>query len=324
MRALIITESYLPSLGGVEKHIASVLPYLKKAGFEIDILNKRELLKNQKQIKYLTLLKIWHLFFQKRSLIKKAEVIFIHDVFIYYLPFRFIFPRKKVITTFHGFEKIYPIPLKNIFYKKLAQKLSSQTISIGQYINKHYHLTEKNNRLSYGGVDLPNKEIKIANKEKNSFLFVGRLEKDTGLSIFLEFLDILINKKINFSVKFCGTGPLEKECQKYGQTLGMVKEVANHLKKSSTCFAGGYLSILEAMAYKNFVLTAYDNPLKKDYLLNSPFADSIVCANKAQDLYQNYLNLKKQKSLLGKNYELVKKHSFAKLAKLYIELAKQK
>lgn len=323
MRALIITESYLPHLGGVEKHIAAVLPYLKKAGFEIDIINKKELLKNQAQVKYLTLLKIWYLIFQKRSLIKKAEVVFIHDVFIYYLPFRFLFPRKKVITTFHGFEKIYPIPPKNIFYKKIAQKLSSQTISIGQYINKHYSLTEKNNQLSYGGVDLPQPEIKVENKEKNSFLFVGRLEKDTGLSIFLEFLNILINKKINFSVKFCGAGPLEKECQKYGQTLGMV-EVADHLKKNTTCFAGGYLSILEAMAYKNFVLTAYNSPLKKDYLLDSPFANSIACANNAQDLYQNYLKLKQQKNLLEKNYELAKKHSFAKLANLYIELAKQK
>ena len=323
MRALIITESYLPNLGGVEKHIASILPYLEKAGWQINILNKKELIKGQAQIKYLTLLKIWYLIFQKRSLIKKADVIFIHDVFIYYLPFRFLFPKKKTITTFHGFEKIYPIPRKNIFYKKIAQKLSSQTISIGRYINKYYSLAEKNNYLSYGGVDLPQAEMEIEDKEKNSFLFVGRLEKDTGISIFLEFLDILIDKKVNFSVKFCGRGPLEKACQKYGQILGEV-EVTKYLRKSEVCFAGGYLSILEAMAYKNFPLAAYNSRLKKDYLLDSPFANSIASADNTRDLYQNYLKLKKQKNILGKNYELAKNHSFAKLADLYLKLAKQK
>lgn len=323
MKTLIITESYLPHLGGVEKHIAAILPYLKKAGLEVKIINKKELLKNQKEIKYFTLLKIWYLIFKKRSLIKEAEIVFIHDVFIYYLPFKLLFPKKKVICTFHGFEKSYPIPPKNIFYKKLAQKLSAQTISIGQYINKYYFLKEKNNHISYGGVELPKKEIKLKDKDRNSFLFVGRLEKDTGLSIFIDFLDILIAKKINFSVKFCGAGPLEKQCQKYGQTLGAV-EVHQYLKKSESCFAGGYLSILEAMAYKNFPLAAYNNPLKKDYLLGSPFASSIACADNGQDLYQKFLSLKKQKDILEKNNELAKNHSFAKLAKLYIELSKYK
>lgn len=318
MKALIITESYLPNLGGVEKHIAGVKPYLEKAGFECEIISKKEIFKNKTPKKFIGLLQIWWTMAKQIKLIKQADVVFIHDVFIYYLPFRIIFPKKKVITTFHGWEKIYPIPTKNIFYKQLAQKFSNKTISIGNYINKYYHLTNKNNYLSYGAVDL-SAQLDLTQKEKNSFLYVGRLEKDTGLSIFLEFLNILSNKKIIFSVKFCGNGPMQKDCTKYGEVLGFVN-VNKYLAKSEICFAGGYLSILEAMAAKNIVLSAFNSELKKDYLLSSPFAKNIVCADNAQALFEQYINLKDKSELITKNYQLTKEYSFEKLANLYIKL----
>ncbi len=321
MKALVITQSYLPHLGGVEKHIAGTLPYLIKSGLEIDIISVRDLLRGKKSIKFLGLIQIWWEIAKKIQLVRQAQIVFIHDVFIYYLPFIIFFPKKKVITTFHGWEKIFPIPAKNIFYKKIAQKFSSKTISIGQYINKYYGLKSKNNYLSYGAVDLPQEKIDLTKKEKNSFLFIGRLEEDTGLSIFLDFLDILSAKKINFSVKFCGDGPMRNQCQKYGLVLGF-GEVANYLKTSTACFAGGYLSILEAMAYKNIPLAAYQNELKKDYYLESPFSQAIACANSGQNLYENYLTLQKQVDLLEKNYRLSQEYSFEKLANLYLELSR--
>lgn len=322
MKAVIITESYLPHIGGVEKHIASVLPYLEAASFEINIISKREILHGQKTRKFLGLCQIWLAIAKKINLIRQADVIFIHDVFIYYLPFRLIFPKKKVITTFHGWEKIYPIPFKNILYKKLAQKLSNQTISIGSYINKYYSLKEKSNHLSYGAVTLPKDEINLNEKKANSFLFIGRLEKDNGLSIFLDFLNILKEKNIIFDVKFCGDGPMREQCQSYGQVLGFTS-IEEHLRKSQYCFAGGYLSILEAMAYKNIVLSAYQNNLKKDYLLDSPFAKNILCAENADNLFKLYSESKKQTSnLIEKNYFIAKDYSFEKLANLYIELSK--
>jgi len=321
MKALIITESYLPNLGGVEKHIASTIPYLEAAGFEIKILSKKEIFENKKLIKFFGLFQIWWAIAKKIELIKEAEVIFIHDVFIYYLPFRIIFPNKKVVTTFHGWEKIYPIPTKNILYKKLAQSFSNKTISIGKYINKYYQLRNQNNYLTYGAVDLPKKEIDLNKKEHNSFLFTGRLEKDTGLPIFLDFLKILLENNIIFSVKFCGDGPMRLECQKYGEVLGFV-DVKKYLENSQVCFAGGYLSILEAMAYKNIVLSAYQNELKKDYFLESPFTESIAYADSGKKLFENYLLIKKQINLIDKNYQLTKEYSFKKLANLYIEASK--
>ena len=323
MKALIITESYLPRIGGVEKHIAGIKPYLEQADFELKIFDKSAILKDHSLKKFFGLLEIWWALFKKIKWISEADVIFIHDVFIYYLPFKFLFPRKKIITTFHGWEKIYPIPLKNIIYKQVAQKLSHRTISIGNYINKYYHLQKKNNDLSYGAVDLPTIKVDLKTKEKNSFIFVGRLEKDTGLAIFLEFLDILFEKKIIFSVKFCGDGPMRKNCLQYGEVLGFV-DIGKFLAKTEFCFAGGYLSILEAMAYQNIVLSAFDNELKKNYLLDSPFAQNIIYADQAQLLFERYSNLQNRNQIIQSNYNLAKQHSFVKLANLYLKASLEK
>ena len=323
MKALIITESYLPRIGGVEKHIAGIKPYLEQAGFELKIFDKAAIFQDRPLKKIFGLLEIWWALFKKIKWIKEADIIFIHDVFIYYLPFKFLFPSKKIISTFHGWEKIYPIPLKNICYKQIAQKLSHRSISIGSYINKYYHLQSKNNDLSYGAVDLPPVKIDSKAKEKNSFLFVGRLEKDTGLAIFLEFLDILIEKKIIFSVKFCGDGEMKKNCLRYGQVLGFV-DPSKFLAKSEFCFAGGYLSILEAMAYSNIVLSGFDHDLKKDYLLDSPFAQNIICADQAQLLFEKYHYLQNKDQIIQANYNLARQYSFAKLAKLYLKEIQEK
>jgi glycosyltransferase involved in cell wall biosynthesis len=170
---------------------------------------------------------------------------------------------------------------------------------------------------------MPTAQITLKNKIKNSFLFVGRLEKDTGLAIFLDFLDILSKKKIIFSAKFCGDGPMKKNCLPYGEVLGFV-DVRKFLATSEFCFAGGYLSILEAMAYQNVVLSGFDNALKKDYLLNSPFAQNIICADQAQLLFEKYQNLKNQKQMIQANYKLAKTYSFTQLADLYLKVSQEK
>ncbi len=322
MKVLFLTESALPHLGGVEKHIAAVVPHLEKMGFTIDVLSRKEFLPTVSTLPIVGLLQIWWtLAISKLQHLRNAEIIVIHDVFIYYLPFALLFPRKKIITIFHGYEKVFPPPAKNIFYKQLAQKFSRFTISVGSYINQYYHLENKNNHITYGGVTLPSVHVKLKDKSPRHFLFLGRLEKDTGLPIFLEFLDILKEKKENFTVAFCGQGPLAATCQHYGQVLGW-KNPRPLLRTSSYCFAGGYLSILEAMAFHNYVLTAYDNPLKKEYLLGSPFANHMACGNNAAQLYQEYLNLKNRPAILRQAYQLAKRHSWLSLAELYAKILK--
>ena len=337
MNILLFSQSFSPNIGGVENHLNGLIPELQKVDHQIslitvnnknyknfEIINKVKVYRiNYPSIKFFGLLKIWQEISKKINLIKEADVIHVHDVFIYFLPFRFLFPNKKVITIFHGWENKFPIPIKNILYKKLAQKLSNKTISIGDYVNKHYQLKNKNNYVSYGAVEIPKKEISLKSKVRRSFLFLGRLEKDTGLETFLKTLDI-IKDKYEIKVTFCGDGPLKKECQQYGQVKGFI-DPKKELIKAEFCFVGGYLSMLEAFAHKCNVITSYENQLKKDYWLRNPFAKYLVVGKNSQELSKKIISILKNKKENTKKiksaYELTKKYSFEKLAKLYLKIS---
>jgi glycosyltransferase involved in cell wall biosynthesis len=142
MKALIITESYLPKLGGVEKHIAGIKPYLEKAGFDWKIFDKSAILRNRPLRKFFGLLEIWMALFKKIKWIQEAEVIFIHDVFIFIYLLDFYFLRKKLSPLFTVGKKFIRF-LSKIFYINNLPKiflivlLVSEAILINIIISKN-------------------------------------------------------------------------------------------------------------------------------------------------------------------------------------------
>lgn len=279
MNILFISPYYFPHVGGVEKYSQRVAEELVRIGFNVRVItSKRGLnLKSRvtinrvkvvrfwyPRIKVLGLLYIWLWFFKNINLLQSSDVVHCHDVFLWYLPFRFIFPFKKAFVTFHGWEGKYPIPLKNILLKKLAWKLSSGTICVGKYIEKYYGV--RSNIVTYGAVDTPSEKI---SKEKNKYVYVGRLSEDTGLFEFLKSI-----KKKTMDIDFCGDGPLREICELYGKVHGFV-DPRPFLSQASVCFVSGYLTILEAFAYRCRVKVAWNNPLKRDYWKLSPMYEFI-------------------------------------------------
>jgi glycosyltransferase involved in cell wall biosynthesis len=165
MKILFITHYFSPHIGGVEKHVQEVAKSLERKGNSVVILTEKydKLLKDTEivdgikvvrfsypHIKFLGIKFIWWQIFRNRKLIKDADVVHIHDVFVWYLPFRFLYPAKRVYTTFHGWEGKWPIPFGNILQKRLAVRLSSGTIAVGKYIEKYYGI--KTNKIIYGGI----------------------------------------------------------------------------------------------------------------------------------------------------------------------------
>jgi glycosyltransferase involved in cell wall biosynthesis len=286
---LVITPSYDPKLGGVEKHVWHTSQELKKRGFQLTILTQRFANLPAKEVKegitihrlvyprarFLGLLVIWwRLFVDYWQLIDRADIIHIHDVFIWYLPVRLLFWRKKIVTTFHGWEGIFPVPWKNIFIRQIGALLSSKTVAIGQYLEKYYRF--KADEIIYGGVTVPRNLLKKA----NVLLYVGRLSYDTGLPVLLQALTA---GAWPGKVIFCGDGLLREAAEQVGEVKGFV-DPAPYLKQAKIVFAGGYLSILEALAYRCAVVAAEKNPLKKDYYLMSPFATWLTVVNTPEDL----------------------------------------
>ena len=336
MTILFLTKFFYPHIGGVEKHVEEVSRQLIKKGHKVIVLTlkhgpKLPEIETNRGVKIIRLPYseskwiIWKNLWQKRSLIKSAGIIHCHDVFFWYLPFRFIFPKKPVYTTFHGWEGDFPIPQKNIFIRRLSEKLSWGNICVGDYIRKYYGT--KPNYITYGAITLESGDRKnrVLSKNFKECLFIGRLEKDIGMEEYLKALKI-IKQKHDLKVTFVGDGPYRPQAEKIGSVTGMVKTIKPYLKKSAYIFTSSYLTILEAMAAKRPVFALYHNSLKKDYLQQFPGARYMRISNSADELIKQFNNAlknpKKIDQMIIKAYHFAQKQTWDKVTQKYLELWK--
>jgi glycosyltransferase involved in cell wall biosynthesis len=271
---------------------------------------------------------IWMWLWKNRQIIKNADIVHCHDVFFWYFPFRFIYRSKKVFTTFHGYEGVYPPTKKAILIRKLSEKLSFGNICVGKFIEKWYGT--KADLITYGAI--PTEECQMSNIKypisnvgrKLKILFVGRVEEDTGVGLYLEALEKLENRKIRFDFRACGDGVLRKEAEKYGKVLGFVSNVGDYIQQADIVLASSYLSIIQALAYRKLVISAYNNPLKEDYLKMTPFAPWIQVFNTSDDIV-SFINAHRNSEgqhldVMAQNW--AKKQTWEKVTQVYYNLWK--
>ncbi len=346
MTILFLTRLFYPHIGGVERHVLEVGNRLLKQGHKVVIVTESLDKKFQEQkldpqtaemikefeiyripIKtrnWFTKFTIWAWLWKHKKLIKQADVVHCHDVFFWYLPFRFIFPRKPVFITFHGYEGKYPVSKKAIVVRKISEKLAFGNICVGDFIKKWYGT--KPTIVTYGGINMQQRAKGVGHSENKELkiIFIGRLEADIGISAYLDSLKEL--KKINtqFEVNFLGDGEYRKEAMKLGVVHGFVQNVDEYIKKADIVFASSYLSIGEALTHKKIVIAVYGNPLKEDYLRMSPFTKYIfICEN--SDAITEVIQLIhkdpwKTKTMIEDGYAYIKEQTWEKVTDQYVKL----
>lgn len=290
MTVCFLTRLFYPHIGGVEKHVFEVTRRLARRGFRIVIVSEQIYQKGVKSAKSAGELKnvlveripvakdswckkfrIWWWLWQHRKFIERADIIHCHDVFFWYLPFRFLYLRKPVYTTFHGYETRFPPSKRAMIVRKVSEMLSLSNICVGDYIKKWYGT--KPAYVTYGGVSqVQSGKFKVQNDSaKIKIVFIGRLEEDTGVPVYLKALKILASKGALFSFEAVGDGQLRREVERFGKVHGFVEDVKPFLKRATVVFASSYLTILEALSFGRAVVAVYQNPLKRDYLTLCPF-----------------------------------------------------
>jgi glycosyltransferase involved in cell wall biosynthesis len=272
MNILFLSHFFYPHIGGVEKHVMEISKSLVVSGHSVTVLTRKfdSKLKNDEIVsgikiirfpypssKFFGLLVIWSWLFRNRNLLKKADIIHCHDVFIWYLPFRFFYPKKKVFTTIHGLEWNNPFTISGIWQKKLAVKLSKGTIGVGSFLEKYLGI--RFDLIVYGATS-KSRHSKVKNKIKNSIIFLGRLERDTGVLKFIKYLE----KNRNLNAEFVGDGSLKSVCKKYGKVHGFT-DPTPFLKKAEYVVPGGYLAYVEAKSFGCKIMTYPPDELKKVY-----------------------------------------------------------
>ncbi len=343
MTILFLARRFYPQIGGVEKHVMEIRKRFIKKGHTVTVV--AEELENTDSSARLSTpdaaldgihikripvgnndwwkkFRIWLGIWKNRQLIKEADVVHCHDVFFWYLPFRFLFPWKPVYTTFHGYES-YPISQKAVFIRKLSEKLSWGTICIGDFIKKWYKA--KPSYVSYGAVEIKNTQAKTNNKiKKDSAVFIGRLDEQTGIVTYVKAAEMLRKQFPAFDLLVVGDGKYRKEIEKQVRVLGFQQNPEKYFQHYHFAFVSRYLSILEAFAARRLVFAVYDNPLKKDYLTMTPFSKWIVTAEDEKELSEKVVYFlqhpNEEKERVEAAYRWAQDQSWDKMVDLYQQL----
>jgi glycosyltransferase involved in cell wall biosynthesis len=339
MNILFFSRLFCPHIGGVEKHVMEISRILIKNGHKVTVVTQQHAkdLKIKENIEGIETLRIpdlkegrmkkfqiWKWLLVNKKLIKDADIVHCHDVYFWYLPFRFMFPFKKIFTTFHGYES-YPLRFGSIIVHKISEKLSMGNICVGDFMKKWY-LT-KPTYVTYGGVEIANSNLQIQNKVKReSAVFVGRLDEQTGILTYAEAVEIIKKKIPGFDFLVIGGGDLKEQINRNIKILNPIDNASKYFKSYNFAFVSRYLSIMEAMEAKRLVFAVYENPLKEDYLRMAPFAKYIVIFNSPSELVSKityYLDNVKAADRMVKNaYSWVKKYTWQRVANIYLDLWK--
>ena len=375
MTILFFPRLFYPHIGGVEKHVMEISRRLVDQGHEITVIaEKTNGGKNGKDFHYndtyyysnkvrdrkikiirinagredwFKKFRVWKNLWRYKELIKRSDIVHAHDVFFWYLPFRFLYPSKKVFTTFHGYEGNKIPGLRSKLMHKVAEVLSNGNICVGDFLKKWYGT--KTDYITYGAVETPNHKLQITNKYKRKntrlaealakrakykILFLGRLEEETGIMNYLLSLKILKEKGHKFNLTVMGDGSLRKKAQDFclenkinAHFMGFVGNTEGYLQNCDFVFVSRYLGILEALAYKKLVFAVYNNPIKEDYLKMAPFADFISISKDYRELsdrIEYYLkNEQKRSKMIDQGFSWVKNETWGKMTNLYINLWKK-
>lgn len=295
---LFIAKWYRPHIGGVEKHVEEITSIFKKK-FTITIITeqfKKTLLLYEKRdgviiyripIPKNVIIKkfyIWKWMLAHMGLFYRADVIHVHDVFYYILPFRLLFFYKKVYMTFHGYEG-YPLKFRWIVARKIAETFTNGNICVGDFMKKWYFTNPIS--IIYGGVRLGRKNI---TPNPQTAVFFGRLDDQTGILEYLEAYKKICKIFPKFQLTVVGEGPLKAKLPKSIKIDKFSSNIEDYISKNRFIFVSRYLSMLEALAMKREVIAVYDNPIKKDYLQMSPFKKYISIAKNSDEIAEFVLN----------------------------------
>ncbi len=346
MGIVMLTESFHPQIGGVEKHLRHISREFTCRGHRVTILTRRSdpALPAEEMLGAVRVLRfpqyrtphaqkpgVWLWMLRRLPLFSESDVVHIHGqtaLLAWYLPLRALLARKPVFITFHGHDGHFPPGRGHRFGRKAAERLTRGNICVGHYLGKWYGT--RCHAVTYGAAEAPAEERPA---EDGRIVHVGRLQEDTGILSYLQALRLIRERTGNpWKMILCGDGPLRDRVKAFArehsldvELPGTVPDPMTWMQGSRFVFTSGYLAVLEAMICRRPVFSVYGNPLKQDYLEMMPRAkDMMVIANGAEDLAGQFCRLledpRRETSLVERAHRFAREQTWERVARTYLDL----
>ncbi len=348
MNVIFLVPDYYPHVGGVERHARNVAMHLIQQGCTVTVfVEKRRPAERpyeiESKVEIFRFIKKNYFVFRKLSfkwqfiknirIFSAADVIHFHDfstMWLWGVWVHFILRcmGKKIFITFHGWEGHVPPQRKTVYKRKICEYLADGNICIGHFIEKWYGTTAT--RVIYGGCH----PEPVQQRTRQHALFMGRLEKDTGIREYIRSWQIVNQTYPTLELIVCGEGSLQQDLldliEKHGiqnvQFRGFVQDPERMMKEAVFVFTSGFLGILEAFSTCTPVVTTYDNALKKDYLLLLPGATEMLWVCRDVDSIYRAIDEILSADIsekINKAYTFAMKNTWNKVAAEYLELYRQ-
>lgn len=314
---------FWPEQGGVETHVEHVCKELCARGHEVRVItlepadfasNQLSVLDSNVSFSLFRIptnhasgwrykVSIWGWLYTHRSLWINADVIQIHDVFWWIIPFIF-FVRNKTWMTFHGYELPGPPTWAQRFWHQLAAHLTVGSLGIGGFHPKWYGVNPT--RVSYGAVHqkIWHNTLKRKRnlKDEVKIMYLGRLQEDVGILSYLKgFRNALQPNKVGQNrspslkkviLDVYGDGDQRETAEQFVIAnkmpvtfLGSIPEAAKKISEYELLFVSSYLAIIEGLSQGVAIIAFFDNQLKYDYLVDgTPFRNWIHVFTKPEEL----------------------------------------
>ncbi len=348
MKIVFVTYRYWPAVGGVEKYMHRLSQALIAKGHQVDLVcaahedglpdsEIHERVRVHRFPAHRSPMRCWFDLMMKRKLFCDADVIHISDTLVleyFYRMLAWTMPNKPLFLTRHGMSYTYPVPEKEKARAKRTLNLVDGIIHDGEFIEPM--LGVKPDCIPNQGLFPEAKTLKaIDEPAPDSATFVGRLEPDSAIEIYVDAIQALRDQhKLNIHLNVYGDGtlrePLERKSQQGALPItfhGWQPDAQERITDGCFAFIAGRMAIQESMARRRLVVAAYPDPLKDLYVNGEPFSPYLVSGGDAETIAAHVAHYATQdderRKLVEGGYQHASTLSWSKTADEYLKLWKE-
>jgi|GEM_PF-1368779 len=312
LNILFFVHRFYPSIGGVEKYIYELSRSLLASGHEVTVVagDHTGSLPPSESCERIAIRRFpatrsplrcrLHLL-RMRSLFRHADVISVSNTHMLEYYWRMLGPfvdMRKLFLIRHGMSCVYPVPVSDAVRAKRSLGLVRGVVHDGHFIEKW--LKVRANLCPDQGLSPEADTLEPVAEPPPTFAsFVGRLEPDSGIRLYIEAVRILTREYgRSFHLDVYGDGSLLPTLRAVVardalpvRFHGRTPNAQEFLSRSCFAFVDGRMAIQEAMARRRVVVAAYVDPLKRDYVSGEAFSPYLFSACDARTLAETVRRL---------------------------------
>lgn len=343
-----LVKRFWPEVGGVEKYVLELGRELAEMGHSVRVVAgdptgsraRHERHAGLSIHRYPSRRSPWRAAWGLRALaplFRQADVVHISDVEMFER-YEVVLSRgvgaRPIFLTRHGMGLRDPVSQEDRERHRRARKGVAGLLDDGTFIQRRYGQTP--DCVPDPGLrPTADEMVQRPPPAQPSAAFIGRLEPDSGIDLYLDALACLRDcHGTDLPLTVYGDGSLKPRLIERAMRERLpvswqpsAPDAQDRLFEGTLAFVSGRMAIFEAMARRRPVVAAYVDPLKRDYVCGEWFSRHILTGSSGADLANRVLPLMRDACLCEQAareaFEPVRRLSWRTTARQYVAVWRQ-